>query len=48
MQTLYRAYNNGKGGDPNHRYATDHAVIDTMVAQGWVEEGVAICVPPGP
>jgi len=48
MQTLYRAYNNGKGGDPNHRYATDHAVIGTMVAQGWVEEGVAICVPPGP
>jgi hypothetical protein len=48
MQTLYRAYNNGKGGEPNHRYATDHAVIDTMVAQGWVEEGVAICVPPGP
>jgi hypothetical protein len=48
MQTLYRAYNNGKGGEPNHRYATDHAVIDTMVAQGWVDEGVAICVPPGP
>lgn len=48
MQTLYRAYNNGKGGDPNHRYATDHAVIDAMVAQGWIDEGVAICVPPGP
>jgi hypothetical protein len=48
MQTLYRAYNNGKGGEPNHRYATDHAVIDAMVAQGWVDEGAAICVPPGP
>lgn len=48
MQTLYRAYNNGKGGEPNHRYATDHTVIDTMVAQGWADEGVAMCVPPGP
>jgi hypothetical protein len=43
-QPLYRAYNNGKGGDPNHRYATDHAVIDAMVAQGWIDEGVAMCV----
>jgi len=47
MQTLHRAYNNGKGGVPNHRYATERAVIDTMVAQGWVDEGAAICVPPG-
>jgi len=48
MQELFRAYNNGKGGTPNHRYAIDHRVIDSMVAQGWVDEGVAICVPPGP
>ena len=48
MQSLHRAYNNGKGGSPNHRYATDQATIDTMVAQGWIDEGVAICVPPGP
>jgi hypothetical protein len=47
-QSLHRAYNNGKGGAPNHRYATEQAVIDAMVAQGWVDEGVAICVPPGP
>jgi uncharacterized protein DUF5648 len=47
VQTLYRAYNNGKGGVPNHRYATDHTVIDAMVAEGWVDEGAAICVPPG-
>jgi hypothetical protein len=43
-QPLYRAYNNGIGGDPNHRYSTDHAVIDAMVAQGWTDEGVAMCV----
>jgi len=45
---LYRAYNNGKGGTPNHRYAVDHAVVDTMVAQRWVDEGVAMCVLAGP
>lgn len=45
---LYRAYNNGKGGEPNHRYATDPAVIVAMVAQGWVDEGVAMCVTASP
>jgi len=45
-QPLYRAYNNGKGGTPNHRYSTDVAVVDSMVAQGWVVEGVAMCVLP--
>ena len=43
-QPLHRAYNNGKGGDPNHRYSPDQSVIDAMVAQGWVDEGVAMCV----
>jgi hypothetical protein len=47
-QVLLRAYNNGKGGDPNHRYATDQAVIDAMVAQGWIDEGPAMCVLAGP
>jgi hypothetical protein len=47
-QPLYRAYNNGMGGDPNHRYATDHAIIDAMVAQGWIDEGIAMCVQPSP
>ena len=47
-QRLLRAYNNGKGGRPNHRCATDQSVIDTMVGQGWIDEGVAMCVPPGP
>jgi len=36
---LYRLYNNGAGGAPNHRYTTNRAVFDQMVAQGWVPEG---------
>ena len=43
-QPLYRAYNAGKGGAPNHRYSTNRAVIATMVAQGWIDEGLAMCV----
>jgi len=38
---LYRAYNNGQGGAPNHRYTTSAALLDQMVAQGWVAEGEA-------
>jgi len=49
-QPLYRAYNNGVGGAPNHRYTTDPAVLDAMLAQGWIMEGevatrVFACVP---
>jgi hypothetical protein len=36
---VYRLYNNGQGGAPNHRYTTDPAVRDQMVARGWVIEG---------
>ncbi|HVO88972.1 MAG TPA: hypothetical protein VMV45_10550 [Casimicrobiaceae bacterium] len=48
---LYRLYNNGKGGAPNHRYTTDLAIFNLMIAQGWVFEGDAVtrvfaCVPP--
>jgi hypothetical protein len=46
---LYRMYNNGKGGAPNHRFATEVAVRSGMLAQGWVAEGagigVGMCVP---
>jgi hypothetical protein len=49
-QPLFRAYNDGKGGAPNHRYTTDRAVLDAMIAQGWIMEGEAAtrvfaCVP---
>jgi len=47
---LYRMYNNGQGGAPNHRFTIDRATRDMMVAQGWVGEGsgpdvVYGCVP---
>lgn len=47
---LYRLYNNGMGGAPNHRYTTSMATFNQMVAQAWVFEGNAItkvfaCVP---
>jgi CubicO group peptidase (beta-lactamase class C family) len=46
---LYRAYNNGhthtsRNGDPNHRYTTKPAVINEMLAKGWVSEGAVMCV----
>jgi len=36
---IYRLYNNGQGGAPNHRYTGLRAVVDVMVAQGWIVEG---------
>jgi YVTN family beta-propeller protein len=48
---LYRVYNNGMGGAPNHRYTGDRTVRDSMVAQGWLPEGggpdlIFACTPP--
>jgi len=47
---LYRAYNSGMDGAPNHRFTTDPAVLDQMIAAGWQFEGdgntrAAGCVP---
>jgi serine protease len=47
---LYRLYNNGMGGAPNHRYTVDRAVRASMIAARWVAEGngldvVFTCVP---
>jgi Repeat of unknown function (DUF5648) len=36
---VYRLYNNGQGGAPNHRYTTDVNVRDHVVTLGWVVEG---------
>jgi YVTN family beta-propeller protein len=36
---LYRTYNNGSSGAPNHRYMVSRAVRDQMVADGWTAEG---------
>jgi hypothetical protein len=47
---LYRVYNNGMGGAPNHRYTTDRTIRDQMLALGWLPEGngpdvIFACVP---
>jgi Repeat of unknown function (DUF5648) len=36
---LYRAYNGGSGGAPNHRYTTSVVTLAAMGAAGWVAEG---------
>jgi hypothetical protein len=47
---VYRLYNNGQGGAPNHRYTTDTGVRQQMIDAGWVPEGygalgVVMCAP---
>jgi len=47
---LYRLYNNGQGGAPNHRYTTSLTTRAAMISQGWIPEGagtigVIACVP---
>jgi dienelactone hydrolase len=43
---VWRLYNNGKGGQANHRYLTSRSVIGDMVGQGWSVEGPVFCTPP--
>lgn len=47
---LYRLYNNGMSGAPNHRYTNNPSVRTTMIAAGWIPEGngpdgVFACIP---
>ena len=47
---LYRLYNQGMGGAPNHRYTTSEAIRADMIANGWIPEGygaigVIACLP---
>jgi DNA-binding beta-propeller fold protein YncE len=41
---IYRLYNNGQGGAPNHRFTTDAAVRAQMLALGYLAEGAGIGV----
>jgi hypothetical protein len=41
---VYRLYNNGLGGAPNHRFTTAAGVRTQMIAAGWVPEGYGIGV----
>ena len=49
LRPLYRLYNNGMSGAPNHRQVTDQFLFQTMIAMGWTGEGqgpgVIACVP---
>lgn len=50
---LYRLYNDGMGGAPNHRYTTRTDVFASMRFKGWIPEGdgntfAFACVPPPP
>ena len=36
---LYRLYNDGMGGAPNHRYTTSLVIFNQMKAAGWLAEG---------
>jgi serine protease len=43
---VYRAYNaRFAQNDSNNRFATDVAVYNAMVAQGWSGEGIVFCAP---
>jgi hypothetical protein len=49
-QPVYRLYNDGQTGAPNHRYTTDHALRTQLMGQRWTPEGygpegVSFCVP---
>ena len=41
---VYRLYNQGQGGAPNHRFTTDQAVRAQMIAAGYLAEGAGIGV----
>ena len=43
---VVRMYNNGKGGQANHRYLTSHSEIGDMLGEGWIIEGPVFCAIP--
>jgi predicted dienelactone hydrolase len=44
---VWRLYNNGMGGQANHRFLTSHSEIAHMVDdEGWYLEGAVFCAPP--
>jgi hypothetical protein len=47
---VFRLYNDGMGGAPNHRFTSDATLRAQMIAAGWIAEGagsvgVAFCSP---
>ncbi len=43
---VIRLYNNGMGGEANHRYTTSRSEIASTVANGWTVEGPVFCAVP--
>lgn len=41
-----RVYNNGRGGQANHRYVTSRSEAAATVARGWIIEGPVFCALP--
>ena len=41
-QPVYRFYNDGQGGAPNHRYTTSASIRAQMLSRGWIAEGYGI------
>lgn len=41
---VYRLYNNGQGGAPNHRFTTNAAIRAQMMRLGYIPEGLALGV----
>jgi serine protease len=44
---VFRMYNDGMGGAPNHAFTTSGAHYhDLTTTQGWLPEGIKLCAPP--
>ena len=43
---VLRMYNNGMGGQANHRYTTSRSEVRQMQANGWILEGPVFCAIP--
>ncbi len=44
---IYRMYNNGQTGAPNHRFASDFTIYqDFTTNKNWAPEGTGFCSPP--
>jgi hypothetical protein len=43
---VYRIYNDGLGGQANHRYATSRSEVRGMKDAGWRLEGTVFCAVP--
>ena len=46
LVVVWRLYNNGMGGQANHRYLTSASEIGDMIGRGWLLEGPVFCTPP--